>query len=324
MISIPQTDCRLCSEVSKAHGEDPIGSAATWNLLIVVEIPQPWTDQVWSENPIMAFLDQQIDILWEQGISVRALMIAPDPAHCRPGYTRLLSFRRPAPLFSHYDKQDYWIPSAEVISLADGLLNKPESLSQFTTFLQPTQHLREILVCTHGNVDLACSRFGFPIYERIRTIYALQASLRVWRCSHFGGHRFAPTLIDMPEGRYWGHLDPESLDQLICRQGSLESLRFHYRGWAGLETYEQILERELWMRLGWDWIHYPKAGATLTLDTSQEEADWAEVQIQYDLGSKIESVVARVEAVGYAITKSSSSSQTLSQVKRYQVVNQAF
>ena len=24
------------------------------------------------------------------------------------------------------------------------------------------------MVCTHGNVDVACARFGFPIYEQLR------------------------------------------------------------------------------------------------------------------------------------------------------------
>ena len=56
------------------------------------------------------------------------------------------------------------------------------------------------MVCTHGNIDAACARFGYPIYQQLRQNYATQ-SLRVWRCSHFGGHQFAPTLIDFPSGR---------------------------------------------------------------------------------------------------------------------------
>jgi len=39
------------------------------------------------------------------------------------------------------------------------------------------------LVCTHGNVDVACSRFGYPIYEKLRKEYS-DENLRVWRCSH--------------------------------------------------------------------------------------------------------------------------------------------
>ena len=37
------------------------------------------------------------------------------------------------------------------------------------------------------------------------------SNLRVWQSAHFGGHRFAPTLIDLPIGHLWGHLDEEKL-----------------------------------------------------------------------------------------------------------------
>jgi hypothetical protein len=32
----------------------------------------------------------------------------------------------------------------------------------------------------------------------------------VWECSHVGGDRFAPNLAVLPDGFYYGNLDPES------------------------------------------------------------------------------------------------------------------
>jgi len=38
-------NCQFCSVISKANGEDPIGSAAPFDSLLVMEIPQPWTEE---------------------------------------------------------------------------------------------------------------------------------------------------------------------------------------------------------------------------------------------------------------------------------------
>jgi hypothetical protein len=89
---------------------------------------------------------------------------------------------------------------------------------------------------------------------------------RVWRCSHFGGHQFAPTLIDLPTGQYWGHLESTVLDPLIYRQGDVRQLRSFYRGWAGLGKFEQMLDRELWMQEGWQWLTYPRKGQVIDQD----------------------------------------------------------
>lgn len=87
--------------------------------------------------------------------------------------------------------------------------------------------------------------------------------LRVWRCSHFGSHQLAPTLVDLPEGRCWGHLEPEVLELLVKRNEPVAGLRQFYRGWAGLTQFEQIAEREIWIREGWDWLDYLKAGQSV-------------------------------------------------------------
>ncbi|MGF1481636.1 MAG: sucrase ferredoxin [Cyanophyceae cyanobacterium] len=134
-------------------------------------------------------------------------------------------YRRPQQLFAQFEKQEYILPPEQVSALVIALLAQPERLKEFAVYRQPTQSIREMLVCTHGNVDIACSRFGYPIYQQLRSDAATsQGQLRVWQCSHFGGHRFAPTLIDLPEGRYWGHLEPDILGQLIDQKGELAQL----------------------------------------------------------------------------------------------------
>ncbi|ASC71045.1 hypothetical protein XM38_019940 [Halomicronema hongdechloris C2206] len=169
-----ETNCRFCSLVSKANGQDPIGSAGTYHHWLIVEIPQPWPTTIWQEHPIVAPVLQMVKALRQQGVYVRPLMIAPERDYSHPDFTRVLYYRRPQACFTAFEKQEFLLPPSEVVPLATALLQQPAALPQFEAYRQPTQHLRELFVCTHGNVDVACSRFGYPIYQQLKKTYAVE------------------------------------------------------------------------------------------------------------------------------------------------------
>jgi hypothetical protein len=262
------TDCRFCSEVSKNNGEDPIGTAGTYDRWLILELKQPWSPMMWVEDPrVTSLVDLMKKLIIWHNLNIRALAIAPDPEYSVTGFARLFYYRRPARQFTEFSKEEFLVPESQLVPLATALLENDTSvLSDFEPYRQTSQAIREILVCTHANVDVACGRFGYPIYKQLRSDYAAEGKLRVWRCSHFGGHQFAPTLIDLSEGRFWGHLEPDVLDLLIYRQGAVEKLRRFYRGWSGLKPLEQMVEREIWLAEGWDWLKYPKSGQILDLE----------------------------------------------------------
>ena len=64
----------------------------------------------------------------------------------------------------------------------------------------------------------------------------------------------------------WGHIEPEILNLLVQRNGSIFGVRQYYRGWTGLSKFEQIAEREIWIQSGWSWLNYLKAGKVLTME----------------------------------------------------------
>ena len=257
-------DCRYCSQVSKASGEDPIGSAQQVDYWLLVEINQPWPISMFMEHPVIAQVISTVKkLILRRGIILMPVAIAPDPDYSTPGMMRVMYYRRPAQKFAKYDKQEYLVPDDQAPQLAIELLNqllgKTANLSLFSAYQQNTQHLREMLVCTHTQIDLACGRFGTPFYRQLRQKYGQPGqSLRVWQSTHFGGHQFAPTLVDLPTGQFWGHLELDILPQLVERNGDHYQLKNFYRGWAGCSQFEQIAEREAWMREGWDWFTYLK------------------------------------------------------------------
>ena len=78
--------------------------------------------------------------------------------------------------------------------------------------------------------------------------------MRLWRGSHTGGHRFSPTLIDLPDGRSWGRLDATDLATILRRDAPPASLAGRYRGLGTLPSYyERLAEAALFMDAGWAW-----------------------------------------------------------------------
>lgn len=321
--------CQFCSVISKNNGEDPIGTAGIHDYWVLIEAPLPWSMAGWQQDPTMRpILGLFEHLILKQGMKLRPLAIAPDPDYSQPGYTRVLYYYRPHQLFSRYEKQEYLIPEDQVYPLLIALFQTPERLQDFSTYQQAIT-TRDLLICTHGNVDVACSRFGNPIYQKLRDDYAgnlpnppsFQSPssnlLRVWRCSHFGGHRFAPTLIDLPTGQFFGHLDMAHLDPLVYRQGDWSELKMCYRGWAGLSQFEQIAERDIWMQLGWSWLDYDKAAETISQDMSA--ATTVHIKFQHPNGSQ-GLYQADIELIGEVETASQSGkAMKLERVKQYRV-----
>lgn len=310
----------LCAVVSMENGEDPIGTALNFNHLLALELSPPWPEDVWQAKHVPDGLVDLFQQARNQGLALATQAILPNPTYqSRPGWTRIFSLRRPIGPFALYHKEEFLVPNREIAALVEALLLRPAALSRFDVYRQRTSHVRELLICTHGNRDVCCGKFGFPAFQALSQ-HALKAPqpFRVWRTSHFGGHRFAPTVLDLPEGRCWGHLDMETLENLALHEGRVSQLYALYRGWSALSVYEQVAEREVFMRHGWGWVNYLKDIRTVALDKAQ---DRAEVWLDYTSpdGRVCGAYQATVELSHWASTLSRSGDQQPKEVKQYHV-----
>lgn len=277
-----------CNCLALERGLDPAGYAGSFDDALVIEAPLPWKYTMMREaEPLPQKLIDLFE-LWLQryhetgNYPHRPLVIAPDADYSREGYRRVMHYTRPTGKFAQFDKVEYLVPESAVGDLAWALYEARETLAQFDAYRVPeNDSVRDLMVCTHGTVDVACAKFGYPIYKFLREQYADDA-LRVWRVSHFGGHVFAPTLMDMPTGHYWAYVGEEQAQRIATREGDVSALRGHYRGWAGLESgFQQAAERELWQQTGWAWFDYPKAGIISAQDDA-ETPQWADVRLMVD------------------------------------------
>ncbi|MEL6381427.1 MAG: sucrase ferredoxin [Cyanobacteria bacterium J06626_18] len=342
-----QSDCRYCSVASKHNGEDPIGTAIAADLWILIEVPRPWTKNPWQEasSELLALFQvlEKRPRLWAK---TQILAIAPDRHYSKPGYRHVICYRRPSRLFAQYEAHQYCVPGEAIADLAKALLLQPSQLTTYEAYRQPA--VRSLFVCTHTHYDVACGRFGTPLYKTLRRYYAVEGWLQVWQAAHFGGHNFAPTLIDFPMGQFWGHLGPDSLDALVYRKGDVTQLRQFYRGWSGLSRWAQIAEREVWMQVGWQWLETPKTARIVAKDRGKllhwllrwllrwvptiraqvllkkldQKLNWAEVKIRAGDGKGAVSAVhrARVEVSHTVMTQlRSGAAEELRPVKQYKV-----
>lgn len=162
--------------VSKANGEDPIGSAPTYEHWLALEMGLSWTEKRFQENPVLIRAIALIEkLIFEHGIKIRGQLLVPDSEYSRPGYTRVLYYRRPTKLFAKFEKYEFIIPDSEVGSfvmalletLLETLLHSFTVLPDWEQYRQQTSQIRELMVCTDGNVDVACARFGYPIRAQV-------------------------------------------------------------------------------------------------------------------------------------------------------------
>jgi hypothetical protein len=86
----------------------------------------------------------------------------------------------------------------------------------------------QYFVCTNGQRDACCARFGLPVYAALRE----RVGQRAWQITHLGGHRFAPNVLALPQGVVYGRVHLESLDNFVEAVEAQQLAFDHVRGRA--------------------------------------------------------------------------------------------
>jgi hypothetical protein len=292
--SPPLTE-RLCSVIASAVAQDPIGSGGTLTRLLAMEMPTPWGEDFYTADP-QGTLQQRMRAvhlgyfqrLRDAGIALPATGypgfygIAPDQEWSTPDRRRVFLATRPEGPCSRFDMAEYFFPfeSPALLDLVTAFFEQPEHLAAFDRFKTGNPVRREFFVCTHGQVDICCAKFGVPLYQQARAAYP---TVRAWRMTHFGGHRYAPTAWEFPSGYKWAFLDPEATRQVIVRDGATAALARRLRGWSGVPLPVQLLDREGLTRHGWHWLAFKRHGEIV--DADPEAKRWR-VRLTFEAPSR--------------------------------------
>ncbi len=100
-------------------------------------------------------------------------------------------------------------------------------------------------VCTNGRHDACCAERGRPVARALARAHPEET----WEVSHIGGDRFAGNMVVLPQGLYYGRLDPVSALAVAGSHLAGELDLDHLRGRAsqpmGVQAAEIFLRREL-------------------------------------------------------------------------------
>jgi hypothetical protein len=229
-----------CAPWTRAQGVDPIGSAGSFDQLLLVEWPLPWPADV---GEIAALASAAADP------RARLMTVVPrlDGAGA-DGLVRVVHRRRAGT--HRLVGVDHRLPAGDVPALLLALLDAPgREQHDWPTVVGDAPP--EVLVCGHGRRDPCCGRWGTLLHAALA---AHPSDVRVWRCSHTGGHRFAPTAITLPDGRAWAYVDEALIEGILTRRAPVATLVPHDRGCLALDPWAQVVERALFEQVGWTWL----------------------------------------------------------------------
>lgn len=93
-----------------------------------------------------------------------------------------------------------------------------------------------VLVCTHSARDVCCAVRG----RAVASVLTRRWPGQVWECSHLGGHRFAATVLVLPDGAQYGYLDDGNADQVIGAHVAGRVDASYLRGMTGAPPPAQV------------------------------------------------------------------------------------
>lgn len=259
-----------CAPYRASLGVDPVGSAGAYDAFLCVEVPLPWERDISLSEPFRSLVP-------EPGRAVAAL-VGVDGRRWRPvglvprdgddgggpadgsGVTVIALEQDAGAAGVGPLRRSEWRTSAVAVPRLCRTVVDGGDLSPFEADRIDPGEVVDLLVCTHGSRDVCCGGMGSTLQRRLRERLADDPGVRVWRCSHTGGHRFAPTGLTFPDGYAWAGLDEDVAVAVARRDGEAALVAGHCRGSSLLAGAPlQAADRVGLERAGWAWARSRRA-----------------------------------------------------------------
>ncbi len=218
-----------CVDFARAHDVDPGGTALHPDILVLVEVAEPWPKPVGKHEQLVELTTE----VFSRRENIR--LLAAVPISSTP---RAIAFHR-TPI---------GMTRAEVALGDDPLAALRAVLDNPGERVDSATGQRTVLVCTQGTHDICCGTNGVALADELSQT---RPELELFRVSHTGGHRFAPTAMTLPDGRMWAFLSSERVGAILDRTAT--DAASYCRGWWGAPTGRaQMAERAVFAMLGFD------------------------------------------------------------------------
>lgn len=228
-----------CSTLSFEAGEPLSGTAVAETCLwVVLEQPSAWGPKGLSDSALPAAVVERLSRL--------------EAAHPR---LRVQLIRRPdreAARFALYLARS--TPGHEALFFRELSALEAAAEVDFEAFVagaEPAGFVRRegplFLVCVHGKRDRCCAQRGMPVYSALSGA----GPDEVFQTTHLGGHRFAATLLVLPDGICYGRVEPHEAQALREAHARREIYALsRMRGRSAYDSAAQAAEIALREQLG--------------------------------------------------------------------------
>ena len=211
-----------CSDLCLAAGEPMLGTAVEVDVWLLLEYKPAWKPKALEDNDLALrtrdWLDRTLAVVAESGRKARAQFI-----------------RGPE---LDTDETSLFIGEEGTLKRFRSLgYDEIQGLSLDSPRFEEVPETR-YFVCTNGQRDLCCARYGLPTYAELRT----RVGNRTWQTTHLGGHRFAPNVLVLPQGAIYGRVFPEEVADFVetIETGTLST--DHLRGRSAYSPEAQVAE----------------------------------------------------------------------------------
>ena len=217
-----------CSDFCLAAGEPLLGTAAQVDVWLLLEYRPSWRPKALEDNELpastRAWLDGLVAAFGKRGRKARPQFIRQPEAE-RTSVTMLVG--SDGRLHEHRGAS-----YADLERLDSASLDAAGAIALAEPYY---------FVCTNGQRDVCCARYGLPTYAKLREA----VGNRVWQTTHVGGHRFAPNVLALPQGALYGRVVPEAVPQFLGAVEGGELALGYLRGRTGYPPAAQVAETRL-------------------------------------------------------------------------------
>jgi hypothetical protein len=208
---------------------------------LLVECAGPWGADALRDSRLPETVKQRLQML-ERDTGVRPLLVRRPgrPVRAGEGSTRVFA--------AYAGGGRPWLQSTLLEEAAD-LLDL--DLAALGRGRRPGWDEAEgplFAVCTHGRHDACCAERGRPVVTALATV----APDATWEVSHIGGDRFAANVLVLPDGLYYGRVEPEDAAGLATAQAEGRLDLDHLRGRTAYPFPVQAAELHLRRHLAED------------------------------------------------------------------------
>ncbi len=218
-----------CSDTARRRGDPPLGTAPMIRRWLLIEHPGPWPVEALSTPDFEPELRATLSAA-ARAVVGRVLLVR------RPGRSVPAAARSWAVVVDGGVHWGRWRTSGDLRDAATALRHPPAEL----------RHEPVLLVCAHGVHDTCCAVRGRPVAAAL----AQQWPEATWECSHVGGDRFAPNVVVLPDGVYYGYLDSGDVVGVVQRHLGGELAAAFLRGITRYPPAAQVAIGEAHRRWG--------------------------------------------------------------------------